>query len=139
VGEDRFPYDLTGDTEVLSALVNQLPAAAPISLLAIRVDANDPVSLGKGLAFAARTPARIVLVPMWSPSRENWTVFQQAAQYFTELRIVVRACSDIPTGSGPSVYPRDLNLPNAMKEPSHTSDPASPLLTYLTALPCNRP
>jgi hypothetical protein len=139
VGEDRFPYDQTGDTEVLSALATQLQPAAPVSLLAIRVDANDPVSLGKGLAFAARTPARIVLVPMWSPSRETWTVFQQAAQYFTELRIVVRACSDIPPGNGPSVFPRDLNLPNAIKELPQAADPATPLLTNLAALPCNRP
>ena len=42
-GDDRFPFATAGDTELMMALVNLLPAAAPVSLLPIKIDPDDPV------------------------------------------------------------------------------------------------
>lgn len=139
VGEDRFPFDKAGDTELMTALAAQLPDTAPVSLLAVKVDAADPVSLAKGLAFVARTPARTVLVPMWSDTREAWDVFAQAAAHFSQLRLVVRACPDLPVENGPAVYPRDLKLAEVTGGPDVADDPARPLLAYVESLACRRP
>lgn len=138
-GEDRFPFDAAGDTELMAALAAQLPEAAPVSLLAVKVDMADPVSLAKGLAFVARTPARTVMVPMWSDNRAAWDVFAQAAAHLPSLRLVVRACPDLPAASGSNVFPRDLNLENSQLSPVAEDDPAGPLFSYLTALACRRP
>lgn len=138
VGEDRFPFDRDGDTALMLALAEQLPANAPVSLLAVKVDVTDPVSLAKGLAFVARTPARTVMVPMWSDNRAAWDVFAQAAAHFSQLRLIVRACPDLAAERGAAVYPRDLKL--AERAPVVAADdPAGPLFTYLAALSCRRP
>lgn len=139
VGEDRFPFAAAGDTELMIALAAQLPEAAPVSLLAVKVDAADPVSLAKGLAFAARTPARTVMVLMWSDTREAWEVFGQAAAHFSNLRVIVRACPDLPAESGAKVYPRDLKLAQADAGAAALDDAAAPLFGYLAALACRRP
>lgn len=140
VGEDRFPSDAAGDTELMTALVSQLPEAAPVSLLAVKVNAADPVSLAKGLAFVARTPALTVLVPMWSDTREAWEVFGQAAAHFSKLRVIVRGCPDLPAESGAAVYPRDLKLaPSDGVAAADADDPARPLFAYVETLACRRP
>ena len=138
-GEDRFPYSADGDTELMVGLAGQLPASAPVSFLAVKVDATDPTSLAKGLAFVARTPARTVIVPMWSEDRAQWDIFAQAAAHFSDLRLVVRLCPDLPADSGSAVYPRDLDLAGARHKPMLVDDPASPLFSYLAALGCRRP
>ncbi len=139
VGEDRFPFDPAGDTDLMVALTAQLPDAAPVSLLAVKVNAADPVSLAKGLAFVARTPARTVLVPMWSDTRKAWEVFGQAAAHFSNLRVIMRACPDLPAEGGAAVYPRDLKLAPSDGGAAAADDPARPLFAYLEILACRRP
>lgn len=139
MGEDRFPFDAAGDTELMTALASDLPEAAPVSLLAVKVDVRDPVSLAKGLAFVARTPARTVMVPMWSDNRAAWDVFAQAAAHFSQLRLVVRTCPDLPAESGAAVFPRDLKLEQVDGGTALADDPARPLFAYLETLACRRP
>lgn len=139
MGEDRFPFDAAGDTELMTALASNLPEAAPVSLLAVKVDVRDPVSLAKGLAFVARTPARTVMVPMWSDNRAAWDVFAQAAAHFSQLRLVVRTCPDLPAESGAAVFPRDLKLEQLDGGTALADDPARPLFAYLETLACRRP
>lgn len=138
-GDDRFPYDPTGDTELMTALAGLIPEAAPVSLLAVKIDPADPALLAKGLAFIARTPARTVLVPMWTQQRQPWDVFAQAADHFKDLRIVVRACPDLPQSAEENVFPRDLRLPNVVTGPAVAGDPAATLENYVAALPCRLP
>jgi hypothetical protein len=138
-GEDRFPYDTAGDTELMSVLAKSLSSQAPISLLPVRVDPNDPVSLAKGLSFVARTPARTVLIPMWSSSRETWSVFAQAAGHHKELQLIVRACVDLPPEGAAPVFPRDLSLPSAGQQTPSASHEAATLKDYVQNLPCSPP
>jgi len=138
MGEDRFPFDRNGDTALMLALAEQLPENAPVSLLAVKVDVTDPVSLAKGLAFVARTPARTVMVPMWSDNRAAWDVFAQASAHFSQLRLIVRACPDLPAERGAAVYPRDLKLADGVAEVA-ADDPAAPLFAYVATLACRRP
>jgi hypothetical protein len=138
-GDDRFPFATAGDTELFTALVSLLPTTAPVSLLPIKVDPDDPASLAKALAFIARTPARTVLVPMWTPSPGTWDLFAKAAAHFSDLRIVIRGCPDLIATPENRVYPRDLNLPNLGTAATSDSDPSAPLQAYVAALPCRRP
>jgi hypothetical protein len=122
-GDDRFPFAIAEDTELLTALVNLLPATAPVSLLPVRVDPDDPASLAKALAFIARTPARTVLVPMWTSTPGTWGLFVKAAAHFSALRIVIRNCPDLISAPDTRVYPRDLDLPNLATSATSDNDP----------------
>jgi hypothetical protein len=134
-GEDRFPYDAGGDTALISEIAAHIGKDASISLLAVKADPDDPVSMAKALAFIARTPARSTIVPMWSSQRRNWEPFEKAARHFNKLRIVVRSCPDLPADGPDAVYPRDLELPNV----TLSSDPAATVETLVAGLPCRRP
>lgn len=139
IGNDRFPYAEGGDTELLTALTATLAADAPVSLLAVRIDPADPLSIAKGLAFVARTPAQTVIVPSWSSNREQWTMFETAARQLPHLDLVVRSCPDIPPGEASNVFPRDLDLPNAEPQLKRGLDPVAPLVAYVAPLACRRP
>lgn len=138
-GDDRFPFATAGDTELVAALVSLLSPTAPVSLLPIKVDPEDPASLAKALAFIARTPARTVLVPMWTSTPGTWDLFVKAAAHFSDLRIAVRGCPDLIATPETRVYPRDLELPNLATAVTLENDPSAPMQTYMTALPCRRP
>jgi hypothetical protein len=59
-----------------------------IRVVPVRVDPGRPASLAQALAFVARTPARIVLVPIWSERREDWEPFKLAAEHFRSLLLI---------------------------------------------------
>jgi len=140
VEEDPLPYAVAGaETDRVLAMVRLLPDEAPVSLMPVRVDPADPISLAKGLAFASRTPARTVLVPMWSSSPEDWETFRQAAAHFATLRLVAPLCPDRPMETGFAVYPRDFRLPNAVIAPPDAGDPASALIADVLRRPCDEP
>jgi hypothetical protein len=66
------------------------------------------------VAFIGQTPARIVVVPMWSPSKEGWQPFRQAAERLANVLFVVAAGDDGKSLDQDPVYPAGLNLPNAL-------------------------
>lgn len=138
-GNDRFPHATIGDTDLMTALAALIPETAPVSLLAVKVDPADPASLAKSLAFVARTPARTVLVPMWTSDPQIWTVFAQVAARAADLRLLVRGCPDMPISNDEHVYPRDLGLANSVTQASAPDDPSAVLQNYVAALPCRRP
>jgi hypothetical protein len=137
-GNDRFPYAATGDTELIAAIAALMPEDAPVSLLPVKVDPVDPTSLARGLAFVARTPARTVLVLMWTSESATWEGFAKAATHFSNMRIVGRGCPDVPVSKEEHVYPRDLGLPNVVTTASSSGDPSAQLQAYVAALPCRR-
>lgn len=57
----------------------------------VRIDASDPVSLAKAASFVAHTPARIVVVPMWTSSADQWATFGMAIKAFPDLLFIVAA------------------------------------------------
>ena len=57
----------------------------------VRIDTRDPVSLAKAVAFAAYTPARIVVVPMWTTKADEWAALGMAMRGFVDLLFIVAA------------------------------------------------
>lgn len=139
VEDDRFPYaaDNAGDTGFVRGLVAVAPGAEPLTLLPVRADPADPVSLAKALAFVTRTPARKVLVPFWSTRREDWEPFLLAARLFKDLSIIVPACAQMPAGTGAAVYPRDLGAPNIVFSKPGDGEPSADWIGKITDLPCD--
>lgn len=83
------PPNWGGDGTVLVRQWLESAEAVKQSLIAVRINPADPLSLGRALAFVAQTRAKTVAVPMWSERREDWAAFATAAKRFGDLRLVV--------------------------------------------------
>jgi hypothetical protein len=57
----------------------------------VRIDVRDPMSLAKAAAFVAQTPARIVVVPMWTANADEWAAFGMAIEAFADLLFIAAA------------------------------------------------
>ena len=119
VDNDRRPFAKSpngtqpnwgGDGTVLVRQWLTTGEAVKQSLIAVRINLADPVSLGRALAFVAQTRAKSVAVPMWSERREDWDAFAIAAKRFNGLTLIVPSCAGAALGA--VQYPAALDLPN---------------------------
>jgi subtilisin family serine protease len=83
-------------------------------LVPIRVDPNDKAMLARALAFAAKTPARIVAVPLWSDNKDTWEFFQQAADQIPDVLLILPAGDADAVAQGRPQWPGALNLKGAV-------------------------
>jgi hypothetical protein len=60
-------------------------------VVAVRIDARDPMSLAKAAAFVSQTSARIVVVPMWTANAHEWAAFGMAIKAFADLLFIAAA------------------------------------------------
>jgi hypothetical protein len=123
---DRQPFDKSkggtppeqgGDgTAIASFLIG--PDGA--RLVPVRANPADPISAARALAFAAQTPARVVLVPMWGVKPETSALLRQAAIRFKDILIIV------PASDGDTTSPTLLGLDNvlAVEHGSESADAA---------------
>lgn len=116
VDGDNRPFDVTGgkapphqggDGTALARM-----AAGFTRIVPIRVDPSNPAHLANAIAFASRTPARVVVLPMWSRSKEHWDLFGQAAQHFRDMLVVAAAGDDDLDLDKDPVWPAALALQN---------------------------
>jgi len=75
----------------------------------VRVNPADPISLGRGIAFVAHTPARLAVLAGSSVAQDNWEPLRQAAAHFKGILIIVPA-----EGEASSVTPSLLALDNVL-------------------------
>jgi hypothetical protein len=111
---DRQPFDRSrGDTRPewggdSTAIAGYLGGDGT-RLVPVRVNPADPVSLARAVAFVAKTPARVAILPIWGAEREAWEPFRQAASHFKDVLLIV------PAGEGSEpVYPAALGLDNVL-------------------------
>ena len=127
---DNRPFDVTGgqtpanwggDGTALAKLIAQ----PGVRIVPVRITPADPVSLAQAVAFIARTPARVVVLPMWSGRKSDWEPFRQAAMHFSELLFFVPAGDEGKDIDFVPVWPAALSLPNIVVVSSALSGPRS--------------
>jgi len=120
VDNDNRPYgSAVGET----ALAKLLVGSGNVRLVPLRVDPADPPSLARAVAFLARTPARVAVVPMGSARRADWGPFRHAAAHFKEILFVVAAGGDGKDRGTDPTYPAALGLDNVMVVAARASAP----------------
>lgn len=116
IDNDRHPFqrspNLTpkadgGDATALSSM-------AAVRLIHVRIAPDQPATIVQALDFVARSPARVVLVPMSSPDRAAWDAFRAAAEAKPNLLFVVAAGDDGADIDTTPVYPAAFRLPNML-------------------------
>lgn len=115
---DPRPYDASkgqspaGDGGDATALASLLVAdTGLLKLVVLRVDAKAPASLANAVAFVARTPTRIAVVPLWGQDAKAWEPFRQAALRFKHILFIAAAGEGADPGA---LYPAALGLENVL-------------------------
>ncbi len=98
-----------GDGTALAGLIatDNLPAR----IVVLRADVASARTLGNAVMFAAKTGARIVVMPMWSANGDAWETFRQAVAYHRDVLFILAAGE----GADPAaLYPAAFNFENMM-------------------------
>lgn len=98
IDDDARPYERMGPqprpapadagTPLAASLLTEAPG---VCLIPVRVPADDPLGLMGGLAFAARTPARIAVLLVGETTREPWQPFADVARHASHLLLIAPA------------------------------------------------
>ncbi|MEZ0303290.1 MAG: hypothetical protein ACAH24_14765 [Hyphomicrobiaceae bacterium] len=111
--KDRLPFSGEGKgTAVALALLGSGDAR----LVAVRVNPADPISLGRGIAFVAHTPARLAVLATLSLAQDNWEPLRQSAAHFKGILIIA------PAEGASSIPPSILALDNVLAVEPPTAD-----------------
>lgn len=71
-----------------TGVATAMAARGGVRVVAVRVARGDPASLARGIAFAAGTPARIVVVPLAAAPRSGFDVIAAAARRFAPVLFI---------------------------------------------------
>jgi hypothetical protein len=123
IDNDNRPFDVTGRqtppnrggnaTDLVAYMANAV-ARSRARIVLVRADPADPATLARAVAFVARTPARVVAVPMWSDRVEDWALFRQAASHYKQLLFVVAAGDGGRDIDLEPLWPAAFKLPNVL-------------------------
>jgi hypothetical protein len=111
VDNDNRPFVKGDNTMADVALAQALGAAGGVRIVPVRIDPDDSVSLARGIVFAARSPARVVVVPFSSGERDHWETFAASVRHLPNLIAIVPATDAQGTSQS---FPGALGLPNAV-------------------------
>ena len=90
VGNDRRPYDI--DSAEQRRIVDPvLGEGQTTTLIAVRYDDGDVLSLGKALNYAGATPAKIILMARPPNGEKTMSMIASAARHFRDRLFVVPA------------------------------------------------
>jgi len=106
------PANWGGDGTALARVILNV-REIPTRLIAVRIDPDRPAALAPAVAFIARTPAAIIVVPMWG-TRADWEPFRQTAQQFPQLLFIVAAGDGNTDLDKDPVYPAAFGLDNVL-------------------------
>ncbi len=122
--KDRLPFEAGGgsvrpeEDRGGTAVAGAMLGPGDARLVPVRVDPSDPISLARGIAFVAQTPARVAVVTTWSLGQGSWEPLRQAAAHFKGVLIVG------PAAGGASSVPQTmLTLDNVLVVAPASSGP----------------
>jgi hypothetical protein len=97
-----------GDATAIASLII---AGGKARLVVVRIPPWNPGALAQAVGFVSQTPARVVVVPMWSANAVVWQQFRDAAARFKAILFIAAAGE----GADPStLYPAALALDNVL-------------------------
>ena len=132
VDGDNRPFNATAaDTPAAwggdgNALRRHIVDAVGRRVVPVRIDPRDPVSLAQAVAFVAHTPARIVVVPMWTAKADEWAALGMAMRGFVDLLFIVAAGDDGRDIDREPVWPAAFGHGNVLVVSAPVSDSAAP-------------
>lgn len=110
VDNDNRPF-VKGDTMADVALAQAAAAAGGVRIVPVRIDPGDSVSLARAVVYAARTPARVVIVPFSSGDKNHWETFSASVRHLPNLMVIVPATDAQGTAQ---TFPAALGLASAV-------------------------
>jgi hypothetical protein len=111
VDNDNRPFVKGENTMADIALAQAVGAAGGVRIVPVRIDPGDSVTLARAVVYAARTPARVVIVPFSSGDKDHWETFAASVRHLPNLMVVIPATDAQGTSQ---TFPAALGLPNAV-------------------------
>jgi hypothetical protein len=116
---DNHPFDRDGGRTPPNwggsgSALAKLAGPPAVRLVPVRINPTDPLSIARAAAFVARTPARIVVVPMWSANATDWEPFRQAAEHFKDILFIAAAGDEGRQIDANPPFPAALRLANVL-------------------------
>jgi hypothetical protein len=97
-----------GDATAIASLIL---AEGSARLVPVRIPPGQLELLAQAVGFVAQTPARVVVLPMWSADAASWQQFRAAASHFKAVLFIAAAGE----GADPAtLYPAALGLDNVL-------------------------
>jgi hypothetical protein len=123
VDNDRQPFRVIGQAAFDgTGLIRETGCHPALRYVTVRVDPREPKSLSSAVAFIAQTPARIVVVPVWSSRAEHWRLFRQAAESFKDVLFIVAAGDEGRDIDQAPTWPAAFKLANMLVVTSGIGD-----------------
>ena len=116
VDNDHRPYAAAGGTD--DTQLAKLFSGTGLRMVPIRADLADPLSLARGAAFAGKTPASIVIVPVVSRRSDDLVPLRTVAQHLKDTVFVVLAAGAHRAGSARRAGWRDAPVRRRVRRPS---------------------
>jgi hypothetical protein len=90
-----------------------------VRLVAIRVNPNDPLTLGKAVVFMTKSPAKTAILTLGPLPQAAWEPFRQAMLHFKDAKVLVPRCAPMPSSpaNAADILPEALGLPNVAAAP----------------------
>ncbi|MDB9862504.1 S8/S53 family peptidase [Litorivicinus sp.] len=116
---DPFPFD--SDTAGSPFFPRQhgsyvldilLSTGAPVAVMPFRYPRKEMTRMSEVVKIAALQGARIVMIPMGSRKKEDWTTLERAARDHPEIIFLFSAGNDNVNLDDVQIYPASLSAPN---------------------------
>jgi len=126
--------------QTVPQVITVLTGGSKTRLVPAFVDRLRPSTWAQAVAFIARTPARIVMIPFATNTEADWIAFRAAAEHFPDLLFVVPARSSDNNAEeeaktpGALSYPAQFHLSNVLS----VSATANPNADIVLALPSDK-
>ena len=116
-----------------TAIARQIAATGRVRLIPIRIDPARPETLAQAFGFAARTPARILLLPIAGEPQRAWAELAEAAARWPQIMFIATASSDTARRYPAVLKPVNMLLVNsgpiAIADVASSSTPAEATVT----------
>jgi hypothetical protein len=125
---DLRPFERNGQATPAALGGNATSLALKIAgvgkrIIPVRIDAGAPLALARAVAFIARTPAKVAVVPIWRGRAADWQAFGQAASHTPNVLFIIAAGDDGKDLDG-EPDAAALDLPNALVVTAAMTDTA---------------
>lgn len=98
----------------VTSTLQALGASTDFRLVPVWFNPSHAETLGRAIAFVAKTPATLALVPFSSCEKSDWAAFEAAARHFSQLLFLAAAeATNSPPCQG-QTYPDALRLSNVI-------------------------
>lgn len=121
IDNDETPFFVADADEAKRLTAAAKAENTQIRLIVVRADLGNPVMRAQALAYVARTPARIVVLPGWLPTAQDHKLLETAAEKAPHLLIVIQGFAAASDNKPPPAPPGTTLVTGISRHPAEAA------------------